>query len=176
MGRRGLVWRILKVSSAILVLVLGEVLTGLLAAVWPFHWLRGLKGALPPSYISAQQFSKTFAWIERFDSAVSSAAKSNGPAKKISGADALKQIGEGGFAEKEGDVSVDGNDPSGLKKGDEVEVWPTDSGSSRRDRGKLLGLGTGEIVLEGKMEGGKSVRIHAPRHGFRIRKVKGEKL
>ena len=154
----------------------GSMLMRILAAVWPFHWLRGLKGALPPAYISATQFPRTFQWIERVDGAVRAAAKANGPATKISGADALKLIAASGFAEREGDVKVDGDDPSGLKKGDEVEVWPTDSGSSRRDRGVLIGLGRVEIVLEGQMEGGKEVRIHAPRHGFRVRKVKGEKL
>lgn len=62
-------------------------------------------------------------------------------------------------------------DPSGLQKGDEVEVWPTDSGSNHRDRGRLVKLDGGEIVVQGRTGGGKTVRIHAPRHGFRVRKV-----
>ena len=79
------------------------------------------------------------------------------------------------MAEEEG--SVDEMDRSGLKKGAMVEVWPTDSGFSRKDRGRLVGLNTREVVIEGKTEDGKEVRIHAPRHGFRIREVKqGEKL
>jgi hypothetical protein len=137
--------------------------------------LRGLKGALPAEYISAERFPKTFKWIERFDAAVMAAVKENGKAKALSGAEAAEKIGSEGFAEKES--SVDESDPSGLKKGTEVEVWPIDSGFSHKDRGKLVGLTTKEIVIEGRMEGGKGVRIHCPRHGFRIKRLKGgEKL
>lgn len=143
--------------------------------MWLFSWLKGLKGALPPEYISAQQFPKTFAWIERFDSLALGAMKKNGAATKISGAEAVKVVGNGEWAEEEG--SVDESDPIGLKKGDTVEVWPTDSGFSRKDRGRLVALSTREVVIEGKTKDGREVRIHAPRHGFRIREEReGEKL
>jgi hypothetical protein len=126
-------------------------------------------------YISAQRFPKTFAWIERFDAVAMAAIKKNGKAKAVTGPEALKKIGSEDFVERE--AGVDENDPSGLKKGVEVEVWPTDSGFTRKDRGKLVGLTTGEVVIEGRTDGGKEVRIHSPRHGFRIRGVKaGEKL
>ncbi len=71
---------------------------------------------------------------------------------------------------------VDANDPSGLKKGDEVDVSPSDFGFSRKDRGRLLRLDGSEIVIQGRMERGGEVRIHAPRHGFRVRKVKEARL
>jgi hypothetical protein len=86
----------------------------------------------------------------------------------------LKIIEAGVFAEPEGEV--DGNDPSGLRKGDEIEVWPIDSGFSRKDRGRLVRLDSSEIVVESKTSNGKDVRIHAPRHGFRVRKVGKAKL
>jgi len=140
-------------------------------AVWPFHWLRGLKGALPAEYISATQFPKTFAWIERFDAVVMAAMKKNGKAPTISGPEAVNKIGSEGFAERE--ASVDESDPTKLKKGEMVEVWPIDSGFTRRDRGRLVGLSVGEVVIEGRMEGGGEVRIHSPRHGFRVRRLKG---
>jgi hypothetical protein len=41
----------------------------------------------------------------------------------------------------------------------------------------LVGLSTREVVIEGRTEDGKEVRIHAPRHGFRVRRAKeGGKL
>jgi len=81
----------------------------------------------------------------------------------------VKQLGRSEFAEEEGDVDV--NDPTGLKKGDQVEVWPIDSGFTRKDRGALVGLDGREIVVDGRTEKGERVRIHAPRHGFRLRGV-----
>lgn len=138
-------------------------------AIWPFHWLSTLKGALPSSYISAEQFPKVFAWIARFDRAVREAARVAGKAKTVSGKEALGIIEASGFAEGEGEV--DAGDPLGLKRGDVVEVWPIDSGFSHRDRGRLVGLGAGEVVVESRTEGGKVVRVHAPRHGFRVRRV-----
>jgi len=140
-------------------------------AVWPFHWLKGLKGSLPPEYISAKQFPRTFAWIERFNDVVMGAMKENGKAKAVTGPEADEKIGSEGFAEEE--ANVDESDPTGLKKGEMVEVWPIDSGFSRKDRGKLVGLSTREVVIEGRMEGGGEVRIHCPRHGFRVRRLKG---
>lgn len=62
-------------------------------------------------------------------------------------------------------------EPSGLRKGDEVEVWPVDTGFTHRERGRLVGLNGGEIVVEGTTGRGRGVRIHAPRHGFRVRRV-----
>jgi glutathione S-transferase len=143
-------------------------------AVWLFHWTNGLKGCLPPALISAKQFPKVFAWIDRFDKATKVAAQEAGKPKTLNGPQAEKQISNDQFAESEGDV--DGNDPSGARKGDIIEVWPIDSGSSRKDVGKLVALSSHEIVVESKTESGQLVRVHTPRHGFRFRKVDGAKL
>lgn len=136
-------------------------------AVWPFHWLNGLKGALPADLISSTQFPKVFAWIDRFDKAVSTAARKAGKPKTIKGPEAVKQISSSDFAEKEGDV--DANDPTGLRKGQEIEVWPIDSGFNHKDKGPLVALSANEIVIESKTSDGVRVRVHAPRHGFRLR-------
>jgi len=137
-----------------------------LEAVWPFHWLKSMPGALPSDQISAKQFPKVFSWIDRFDKVRREVAKEAGNPKPLKGPEAMKQISSDNFAEKEGDV--DENDPSGLKKGDLIQVWPIDSGFSRKDRGKLISLSMQEIVVESKTESGQIVRVHAPRHGFRI--------
>ena len=139
----------------------------IVTAVWPFHWLKGLNGALPADLISAQHFPKTFAWIERFDKAAMASIQAQGKAKTIKGKEAVKLVSSSTFAEEGGEV--DFNDPSGLKKGQEVEVWPIDSGFNHKDRGALISLSTKEVVLESETNDGEKVRIHTPRHGFRIR-------
>lgn len=140
-------------------------------AVWAFHFFKRLEVAFPTSYISASHFPKTFAWMERFDAAALSAIRSHGESETVSGPEAVKRIESEGFAEEE--ASVDEGDPSGLRKGEMVEVWPIDSGSSHKERGALVGLSTGEVVVQGRMEGGKEVRVHCPRHGFRVIGVEG---
>lgn len=90
-------------------------------------------------------------------------------APKINAEEALSIVEKGIFLEEEGDV--ESGDPSGLSKGDEVEVWPIDSGFNHKDRGRLVKLDGGEIVVEGKTKNEKTVKIHAPRHGFRVRRV-----
>ncbi|PVH85275.1 glutathione s-transferase-related protein-like protein [Cadophora sp. DSE1049] len=147
---------------------------GDIEAIWPFHWLTTLKGALPPDLISPTHFPKVFAWISRFDAATRSAAKAAGKPKTIKGDEAVAIMRKAGFVEES--TEVDESDPSGLKAGEWVEVWPTDSGSRHRDRGRLVGLSAREVVVEtggGEVAG---VRVHAPRHGFRVRRVDGGKL
>jgi hypothetical protein len=146
----------------------------LLTAVWPFHWLTTLPGALPPNIISPKQFPKVFAYIKRFEAAMKAAAKKAGKPKTIKGSEALQILSSSDFAEPEG--SVDENDPTGLKKGQEIEVFPIESGFNRRDRGTLVRLDGHEVVVDGKTKDGVAVRIHAPRHGFRVKAVGQSKL
>ena len=159
-------WLILKVSTIVFSATTPASLT-LCTAVWPFHWLKGLRGALPTDQISAQLFPKTYAWIERFQQAVSAAAKAQGKPKTLKGPEAAAQIGSSEYAEPEG--TVDSNDPSGLQKGQEVTVWPIDTGFNNKDHGKLVALSLSEIVIESSTQEGKIVRVHMPRHGFRVR-------
>lgn len=125
-----------------------------------------MPGGLPPDYISASQFPKVFAWIARFKAVVKAAAAKP---KTLTGAEAVQQISQSEYAESE--CSVDASDPLLLQLGDEVEVWPIDSGFNSKDRGILVGLNGVEIVMESKTSGGKVVRIHCPRHGFRVRRT-----
>ena len=88
----------------------------------------------------------------------------------------MKYITQAEYSEPEGDV--DANDPQGLKKGQDIESWPTDSGFKHRDRGHLVSLTPKEVVLASQSKvGGKEVRIHHPRWNFRIKAVtEGVKL
>ncbi|KAJ9156406.1 Glutathione S-transferase [Pleurostoma richardsiae] len=138
-------------------------------AVWPLHWLAGLPGALPPDQVSAEKFPKVFAWIDRFQQAVTAARKAQEKPATLPGDKAKDSIAASEFWEAE--EGVDENDPvakaQGLKKGSLITVWPTDTGSSHRDTGVLVGLSSKQVVIETKA-GDSAIRVHAPRHGFRI--------
>ncbi|KAL9120462.1 MAG: hypothetical protein Q9187_002982 [Circinaria calcarea] len=139
-------------------------------AVWPFHWLQGMKGALPPEIISEEQYPKVFAWIDRFDKAVSTAKSSSPKPTTLKGAEAVRHITQADYVDTQ--QSVDENEPLGLKEGQEIEVWPLDSGFRHHDRGRLVALTSKEVVVASPTKiGGKEVRIHCPRTNFRIQAV-----
>jgi len=140
-------------------------------AVWPFDWLNGLKGALPRELISEKQYPKVFAWIARFNDALK-AAKTQAPKPaSLKGNAAAQRILSASFAEKA--LKVDNGDPLGLQEGTDVEVFPIDSGSQHRDRGRLVGLTGDEVVLSIQAQGNE-VHVHYPRTGFRIKAVHSE--
>ncbi|KAL8843336.1 MAG: hypothetical protein Q9170_000194 [Blastenia crenularia] len=141
-------------------------------AIWPFHWLSGMKGALPTSHFGPESFPKVYAWIERFSKAVKAARESTPKPTTLKGAEAVKHISQADFAEPDGDV--DSKDPLGLRKGQEVESWPIDSGYNHRDRGQLVALTRQEVVLKTQSKiGHRDVHIHHPRTNFRIKAVDG---
>ncbi|KAM0420853.1 hypothetical protein ACHAPT_011383 [Fusarium lateritium] len=146
-------------------------------AIWPFHWMTGLPGALPEDRFSSSTYPRVYAWIRRFQDAVSAAKKRAGPPVTLTGEEAAGEIRAGSFCEAEKDVEP--GDAvvlaQGLRKGVAVMVWPTDTGSSGRDEGTLTSIDGEEVVYEtGSVEG--FVRVHAPRHGFRIERVREAKL
>jgi hypothetical protein len=64
-----------------------------------------------------------------------------------------------------------------LKKGELVEMFPTDSGMNHHDKGELVAIGVNEVVVKSEVPGGKGhLRIHYPRTNFKIQQVSGEKL
>jgi hypothetical protein len=144
------------------------------SAIWTFDWLNGLKGALPRELISDKQYPKVFAWIGRFNDTLK-AAKAKAPKPtSLKGDAAAERVHNAHFAEK--DLHVDTADPLELKQGQEVEIYPTDSGSNHKDRGKLVGLTEDQVVLSVQSKG-KELRLHFPRTGFRIRAIgRGAKL
>lgn len=100
-----------------------------------------------------------------------SAAKSSSPKPvTLKGTDAVKFVTQAEFAEPEG--RVDDGDPLALKKGQDVEVWPIDTGFKHRDRGLLVALTLKESVVAAQSKvGEKEIRIHHPRTNFRIQAV-----
>ena len=119
--------------------------------------------------ISEKKYPKVFAWIGRFNDALKAAKAQAAKPATLKGDAALQRILSASFVEK--DLGVDHEDPLGLQKGTEVEVFPIDSGSHHHDKGRLIGLTEDEVVLSIQTQG-KEVRLHCPRAGFRIKAVK----
>ena len=141
-------------------------------AIWPFHWINGIKGAVPQSVASKDTFPKVFAWIDRFDKNVEATKNRSPKPTTLEGAEAVRFITQADFSEPEG--PVDGHDPLGLEKGQDLESWPIDTGFTHHDRGKLVSLTSKEVVLAAQSKvGGKEVRIHHPRWNYRTRAISG---
>ena len=129
--------------------------------------------SIPPTLVSREKYPKVYAWIDRFDKAIKTAERSMPKPTTLKGADAVSYVAQAEFSEPEGEV--DGNDPLGLKKGQDVESWPVDSGLKHHDRGRLVSLTAKEVVLAAQSKiGGKEIRIHHPRWNFRTRAVSGQ--
>ncbi|KAI8725245.1 GST N-terminal domain-containing protein [Fusarium sp. LHS14.1] len=146
-------------------------------AIWPFHWITGLEGALPKGSFSPSVYPRVYDWIRRFQSAVSAAKKRVGDPVTLSGEEAASEIRAGSFCEPEKDVEA--SDAvvleQGLQKGVAVMVWPTDTGSSGRDEGTLVSIDADEVVYDTRGAEG-FVRVHAPRHRFRVEGVEKARL
>ncbi|KAG7138030.1 hypothetical protein HYQ45_004766 [Verticillium longisporum] len=144
-------------------------------AVWPFHWLYELPGALAPERFGEVRYPRVHAWIARFQAAVAAAKKRGPKTPKVSGEEAAKRIAAAPTTDAGG---VDASDPvavrEGLKAGDRVVVWPTDTGSTHKDAGTLVALDRTKVVFTVEGQQGAKTRVHAPRHGFKVKKVKAE--
>lgn len=128
---------------------------------------------MPATLFSREKFPKVYAWIDRFDKAIEKAKKFAPKPTTLKGADAVKHITQADFSEPEG--QVDESDPLGLKKDQDIESWPVDSGFRHHDRGRLVSLDPKEVVLATQSKiGGKEVRVHHPRWNFRTRAGSGE--
>lgn len=138
--------------------------------IFVVEWLANLKGSLPGDLVSDSIFPKVYAWIKRFHEAVKAAKATAPKPTKLKGKEAAEQILSAGFAEPEAKVNSSDTQKS-LHRGDHVEVFPVDTGSSHLEKGVLLGLTGDEIVVA--LENG--LRLHTPRIGFRVRHI-GSKM
>lgn len=140
-------------------------------ACWIFDWLLQLPGAFPEDFFNDQQYPKTFAWRDRYNAAVAKAKERAPKPTELSGPDAVSKILGSGFEEDGLEVKAD---PSGLQQGQEVEMYPVDTGFNYRDSGKLVGLSRSEAVVRTvSMQDGKEMRVHYPRWNFIIGSVPG---
>lgn len=123
----------------------------------------------PPDVVSAKMFPKVFAWIDRYSASVEQAKSQSSQPATMDGQAAAKSI----LASELGHthVQVDRGDPASLNEGEHVEMYPADWVTEHRDRGRLVGLTVDEVTIAVKSQGDVELRIHAPRTGFKIRKV-----
>lgn len=141
--------------------------------VWPMLFVSSIPGILPEERFSAKTFPKVWAWIDRFKAAYDAAKEKNASkVTNVKGPDAVKAVATDKYHDADGDFDETDFDVKafGLKKGDTVSLGPTDYGAAHRDKGKLLSINSEEVVIEVATKDGSSVRVHAPRHGFQIRK------
>ena len=89
----------------------------------------------------------------------------------------MSKILDSSFRETDKELKVEA-DPEGFKQGEHVEMWPVDTGYSRKDGGELVKLDVREAVVRtrsrGEQQGAKEVRIHYQRWNFEIRRVSPE--
>ena len=142
-------------------------------AVWPFHWLIGLKNALPKEIVSAETHPRLFAYIERFNNAVKAASRNMPRATRLKGQEAIDFITQAKYPDGDNGMTIDGGDPvgAGLREGQLVGSWPVDTGFRHKDVGKLVKLDKEELVLEVEGKDGKTVRVHHPRWNFRVKAI-----
>lgn len=124
---------------------------------------------LPQNLISDRVFPRTFAWLARYRAAVAKAKEAAPKPTEMDGHAAAKHIHGAELLDIQ--ISVDIHDPSGFEDGVEVEVYPADWGTEYRDRGRLVGLTPDGVTIAVKNEKDVEIRIHAPRTGFKIRRV-----
>ena len=125
-------------------------------ACWIFDWLFQIS-AYDPTFFNPETFPKTFAWRERYSAAISSAKEKAPTPAELEGKDAVSKVLNSGFDESELKVHPD---PTGLKAGEEVAMWPVDTGYNCKDEGKLVGLSSWEAVVSSRAreDEGKEVR------------------
>lgn len=133
------------------------------------EWVANTKGSLPADLVSDSIFPKAYAWIKRFHAAVKAAKASAPKVVSLKGKEAAEQILSAGFAEAKLGVNSADSQKS-LKEGDEVEVLPTDTGFSHRDKGTLIGLTGDEIVIS--LQNG--LRLHTPRINFKVQQTRSK--
>lgn len=144
---------------------------------WAFDWMLrpkeriGMRHAYP-DLLNERKYPRVFAWIERINKAVEEARERSGPLKVLNDKDVVKTIEESGYYEP-AHLAFDNEDPTGLKEGQETDIYPTDmaSGFVHRDRGKLIGLTVNSVTVQTKTMDGVEVRIHYPRQNIKVAKA-----
>lgn len=144
--------------------------------LWIFDWMlrpkerMGMRHAYP-DLLDPEKYPKTFAWVDRIDQAMQAARRASGEPKRLSDDEAVSMVEKATFWQPD-DLVVDATDPSGLRKGDKVDLIALDSapatGISRRDVGKLEGLTVTSATISTTTQNGVDARIHYQRANVRV--------
>lgn len=137
-------------------------------AVWPFEWLvwdRGMEGSLRGGLCGEEEFPKVHAWIRRFMGLAEQRKRDCEKPKRL-GAEEVTQRLVQAKGEPEA-LDFEDNNTLGLRKGDSVDVYPSDYGQSGKSTGILLGLSTNEVVIQND----ENLHLHFPRWNFTIKRI-----
>lgn len=140
-------------------------------ACWIFDWLLSIPGALDEEYFNAKRYPRTSGWRDRYRDGVAKAKDSAPTPTVLDDQEAVKRVLSSGAVP--GGLKFE-KDPLGLAQGQEVQMYPIDTGSSCKDAGKLVGLNSSEAVVSTTSNAhGKELRIHYPRWNFVVESVSG---
>ena len=149
--------------------------------LWIFDWmlrpasLMGMRDSYP-DLLDEKKWPRTFAWVQRINDLVERLQQEHGKPKRLSDDEAVTKIEKGTYWEPD-ELIIDENDPSGLEKGDETDLIALDSapqtGSKRRDVGKLESLTVKSATISTKTKNGVDVRLHYQRANVRVAKASG---
>ncbi|KAH8697516.1 glutathione s-transferase-related protein-like protein [Talaromyces proteolyticus] len=138
-------------------------------------WLRDTCGALSTEFFSSSEYPCTWAFLDRYADAITSAKRNGHTPIVLDGEDAANVILHSDFSELEGSVL---NDPTGLQKGQMVTVYRDDDLSSKhlhRDVGRLVSLTSREITIAVQERiVDVEIRVHCPRWQFVVEASGGD--
>lgn len=131
--------------------------------------------AFPVEFFSAEKYPRTTAWRERYFAAIAAAKEKTAAGRtEVKGEEAVHQILSGGFNDAEtASLQVEADPEDHLRKGQKVEIYPTDTGYKHRDQGELVGLNAAEAVVltRSRQDDSKEIRIHYPRWNVKVEPV-----
>jgi glutathione S-transferase len=136
-------------------------------AVWPFEWMivdQYMRECLPEQNINDKIYPKVYAWVRRFMSVVEEKKKACAKPTTLDGA-SMKTRTLSAPSDQD-DIGFITDDPLDLKRGDSVQIFPSDYGQIGVSTGTLTGLTTTEVVISNS----QGLHLHFPRWNFTIRK------
>ncbi|KAH7405688.1 hypothetical protein DE146DRAFT_649424 [Phaeosphaeria sp. MPI-PUGE-AT-0046c] len=137
-------------------------------AVWPFEWLiidRNMKESLPEEYVNDKTYPKVYDWVRRFMARVEEKKKSCPVPITLDGETMVSQTMS--VSSSVDDIGFIEDDPLAYKKGDKVQVFPSDYGQVGVSQGAIVGLSTNEVVIQND----KGLHLHFPRWNFSIKRM-----
>ncbi|KAF2484457.1 hypothetical protein BDY17DRAFT_128733 [Neohortaea acidophila] len=149
--------------------------------LWIFDWMMRPKEAMGmahayPWLLNEQNYPRTMAWVKRMAD-VFNTAQAKHPPRRISDIEAVKLIESSAFWQAD-ELPVESLDPTGLVRGEEVDLIALDSASAaginRRDVGRLEGLTVTSATIGTETKNGVHVRIHYQRTNVRVVQAGGK--
>ncbi|KAL1797067.1 hypothetical protein ACET3X_005607 [Alternaria dauci] len=134
-------------------------------AVWPFKWLMAdpnMQDSLPAEHFNAKKYPKVFAWMERFATEVDKKKQTLPKPSALNGETMGKRTLDAATTPET--IAFADDNSRRFKRGEDVEVSPSDYGQTGKTAGTLVGLTVHEVVIRNS----KGMYVHFPRWNFTI--------